>query len=413
MVIANPPTRDQAKQSAYRGIFVKDSSKSKCLHAKDIWDKIQQQSQMYREGTRFVLRQFLKENVFQVRRSMHTQQTMHAMKNEQTNFKQEINRQKEAAESYKQQLLAAGQKIEEKDRQLAQFRKMFNSRTPQSPSGTNTTHALTKPRRVSDQGMTAVSRPGSSLSSPSGSNRYHHSQQQQQQQQRRVSDQYQHRQQQQQQQQQQYSRGAPYQSSSQTTHRPNTPVPHQQVAHRSHTTQVGNTQSRSRNPYEQQLGGGRRIPPQKPCFIGNNANQYMATSSRLQHSQSQKFHNNNNNSAQQFYQHQQMGTSRPQSTVGMGARQVQQSMSRRHNSNNSGSGGSVESHSTASSGAGRILKITATSDYSFSGAAVATGGPPGKKRSLSPNNNPYGASKGFKSYTHAPRGPPSNYRQHY
>ena len=90
-----------------------------------LWENIQQQSQLYREATKFALRQFLKENIYQVRRSMHIQQTLQAMKGEQTNLKQEINKGRGTEEGYKQQLLAARQKIEEKDRQLAQFRKIL------------------------------------------------------------------------------------------------------------------------------------------------------------------------------------------------------------------------------------------------------------------------------------------------
>jgi len=399
IVVANPQTTDQAKQSAYRRIFVKHSSESKCLHAKDIWDKIQQQSRMYREATKFALGQFLKENTFQVRRSMYIQQTLQAMKGEQTNLKQETNKQRETVESYKQQLLVARQKIEEKDRQLAQFRKMFDSRTPRSPSG-STLHGgggrsvgsrspnrvATKPRRVSDQGMTGNSIPSLSPPSSSSSRQY----------------------QQHQLHQQQYQRGSSHQPSQQS-HRPSTPMPYQQQLHPTQTVEGGHTHPRSRNPYEQQIGGGRVIPPSKSA-------QQLSSQGRSQNSQ-------NNNYSQNPYQQQAMGSFRSHSGSGSQQQQQQQAMTRSYNissinkpndhkptsqSHASGSGGSVSSNSTTSSG-GHIRKITATSNYSFSGTAAAAAGGPGRKRALSPSNA-YAANKGVGSYTQVPRGP-SNYHQ--
>lgn len=398
LVVANPQTTDQAKQSAYRRIFVKHSSESKCLHAKDVWDKIQQQSRMYREATKFALGQFLKENMFQARRSIHIQQTLQAMKGEQTNLKQETIKQRETVESYKQQLLAARQKIEEKDRQLVQFRKMFDSRTPRSPSA-STLHGgggrsvgsrspnrvAAKPRRVSDQGMTGSSVPSLSPSSSSSSR--------------------QHQQQQHQLHQQQYQGGSSY-PPSQQSHRPSTPVPYQQQVHPTQTAVGGHT--RSRNPYEQQIGGGKVIPPSKSA-------QHLSSQGRSQNLQ-------NNNYSQNPYQQQTMGSFR--SHTGSGSQQQQQqAMTRSYNisSNNkpndhkptsqchaSGGGESVSSHSTTSSGGGHIRKITATSNYSFSGTAAAAGGP-GRKRALSPSKA-YATNKGVGSYSQVPRGP-SNYHQ--
>jgi hypothetical protein len=394
LVVANPPTPDQAKQAAYRRIFVKNSSESKCLHMKDVWDKIQQQSQMYREGTKFALRQFLKENIYQVRRSMHIQHTLQAMKGEQTNLKQEINKGRETEEGYKQQLLAARQKIEDKDRQIAQFRKMVNSRTSsqfqsQTPSSSTSSNSVggsrsrvgvvAKSRRGSDQGMTGD------------------------------------------------PRGPLYPPSQQQPQRPSTPMPYQQHGgssssqQQAHPTQ--NTQraggsagghTLSRNPYEQQLGGGGMVIPSKPYGSGAKSQPMMPS----------------RNSYQQT-----MGSYRSSSAPGTGSQQQQQqqqqALNRSYNPSDripvssqsyaaggsggvGSSGGSVTSRSTTSSGGGRIRNITATSNYSFSGgtaAANANAGGPGRKRALSPSNA-YAANKSFgSSYnTQAPRGP-SNYNQ--
>ena len=95
MTISKPPNRDQEKQAVFKRIFVKSSSRCKELSSKDVWDRILRQSKIYRDSMKFTLRQFLKENVSQVRRSIQIQHTLRVMKQEQTNLKQEINRQKE------------------------------------------------------------------------------------------------------------------------------------------------------------------------------------------------------------------------------------------------------------------------------------------------------------------------------
>jgi hypothetical protein len=394
LVVANPPTPDQAKQAAYRRIFVKNSSESKCLHMKDMWDKIQQQSQMYREGTKFALRQFLKENIYQVRRSMHIQQTLQAMKGEQTNLKQEINKGRETEEGYKQQLLAARQKIGEKDRQLAQFRKMVNSRTSssqlqsQTPSssssrsvGGSRSHigVVAKPRRVSDQGMAGD------------------------------------------------PQGPLYPPSQQQPQRPSTPMPYQQHGGSSSQQQAHPTQNnqraggsagghtRSRNPYEQQLGGGGIVipPPSKPYGSGAVSQPMMPSRNPYQQTMGSYRSSSAPGSQQQQQQQQQQAMNRsynPSDRIPVSS----QSYAAGGSGGVGSSGGSVTSRSTTSSGGGRIRNITATSNYFFSGgttAATANAGGPGRKRALSPSNA-YAANKssGSSYNTQVPRGP-SNYHQ--
>merc|ERR1712238_223155 len=183
-------------------------------------------------------------------------------------------------------------------------------------------------------------------------------------------------------------------------------MPYQQQLHPTQTAEGRHTHPRSRNPYEQQIGGGRVIPPSRSA-------QQLSSQGQSQNSQ-------NNNYSQNPYQQQTMGSFRSHSGSGS-QQQQQQAMTRSYNSSSinkpndhkptsqshaSGSGGSVSSNSTTSSG-GHIRKITATSKYSFSGTAAAGG--PGRKRALSPSNA-YAANKGVGLYTQVPRGP-SNYHQ--
>jgi len=174
LMISNPPAPDKVKESMYKRIFVKGSPDSKTLTADDLWNRIQRQHAMVREGSKFVLRQFLKENIAQTKRSSQTENALRALKDDHSSLKRDLNKQKEITEGYKQELFVAGQKLEEKDRQLAQFRKMFEARTiPQSTGsvysggGGSTSshgghHVPARPRRVSDQHFPPPSATGGS-----------------------------------------------------------------------------------------------------------------------------------------------------------------------------------------------------------------------------------------------------------
>uniref|UniRef100_A0A7S4AFE3 RING-type domain-containing protein n=1 Tax=Pseudo-nitzschia australis TaxID=44445 RepID=A0A7S4AFE3_9STRA len=374
LMIARPPTQNEANQSVYKQIFIKSSPQSKTLHSDDLWNRIQRQSQMHRDGTKFVFRQFLRENVAQTRNFVRIRSTLGGMKDEQSSLKQELNKQKEITESYKKELLVAREKIAEKDRQLAQFRKMFESRTPQSPSSIvsggsrgGIPHVLeggaivapTRPRRVSDQHGDLV-----------GNVRHD----------------------------EQYQRAGKSYSPSQPLGSPAPPNPYQQQQ-------------------QQQLHGGRNrgtIMPPPPI------NPYSKASSRplSQQNQNRPVHvpNNSNFAMHNPYQKTtgSSGSYRPHSSPEMTRQpnamtmsqqshhQQQRSGSNHHTHYNGSSGGSVASRRSTGSGSsgGRIRHITASTGYSFSGGAAASSAEGGRKRSLSPSSA-YAGNRGSGSYHHS------------
>ena len=392
-MIARPPTQNEANQSMYKQMFVKSSPQSKTLHSDDLWNRIQRQSQMHRDGTKFVFRQFLRENVAQTRNFVRIQSTLRGMKDEQSSLKQELNKQREITESYKKELLVAREKIAEKDRQLAHFRKMFESRTPQSPSsivsggsrgriprmmeGGAIVAPSTRPRRVSDQHDDLVGNINGNDNGirgmitenlPLSSARHD----------------------------EQYQRGGQSYSPSQPLGSPAPP-----------------------NPYQQQLhGGGNRgtIMPPPPI------NPYSKTSSRplSQQNQNRPIHvpNNNNFALHNPYQKTTgpSGSYRPHSSPEMTRQpnamtmsqqshhqqQQHRSSSSHHAHYNGSSGGSVSSRRSTGSGSsgGRIRHITATTGYSFSGGAAASSAEGGRKRSLSPSST-YAGNRGSGSYYHS------------
>eukprot|EP00533_Pseudo-nitzschia_delicatissima_P004405 CAMPEP_0116081362 /NCGR_PEP_ID=MMETSP0327-20121206/2158_1 /TAXON_ID=44447 /ORGANISM="Pseudo-nitzschia delicatissima, Strain B596" /LENGTH=238 /DNA_ID=CAMNT_0003572095 /DNA_START=327 /DNA_END=1040 /DNA_ORIENTATION=+ len=83
------------------------------------------------------MRQLMKDNKAQNKRAFNIHRTLKAMKGNQNLVKGESTQLKTALEGYKQQLVVAKQKIDEKDRQLAQFRKMVESRSSSSSHSDN------------------------------------------------------------------------------------------------------------------------------------------------------------------------------------------------------------------------------------------------------------------------------------
>lgn len=385
LMILNPPAHDKLKESMYKRIFVKSSPDDQTLTADDLWNRIQRQHAMVREGTKFVLRQFLKENIAQTRRSSQTENALRALKDDHSSLKREINKQKEITEGYKQELVVAGQKIEEKDRQLAQFRKMFESRTPQSAGsilsggGSSSSHGgrhmPAQPRRVSDQHFS----PPSATSGTSRHSRNHH----------------------------QHGRQGPRDRA---------------------------------NPYEQQLGSGSTSrDANRPPIV----NPYNKASSRpLSQPLSQQNHNRHSQHAsgavtqhpyQQPYQqppaHIVAMTQPPPSS--QPRRSHPNSHSQHHSQLSYHCGGSVASRRSTGSGSAsesRIRHITATTGYSFSGVGVGSsssnhsngggraervggGGGGGnharrKRRALSPSH-----AFAANPYRQGPSGPSLGYRQ--
>jgi hypothetical protein len=166
LMIMNPPNPQKQKELMMKRIFVRDSPDARTLNTDDLWNRIQRQGEMLRDGSKLVFRQVLKENTAQTQLTSQIKNALRALKEDQANLKREVARQKEITEGYRKELLVAAHKIEEKDRQLAQFRKMFESRAPPSPGSIHPRGMTTqggrhpsdgggiepsRPRRVSDQ----------------------------------------------------------------------------------------------------------------------------------------------------------------------------------------------------------------------------------------------------------------------
>ena len=179
MIRKNPPPHKDRKRIHSR-ICVKATAESRPLDSMDIWKNIQRQYFIHREATKFVLQQMEKEIHAQTKWSSGLQHALIAMKEESDALKRENHKQKQKMEEFKQELIRDHEKIDEKDRQLKQFRKMFDSRkTPPSSyqdqglrggvvAGTtrggqeSSARPKSRPRRVSDQHFPPSSARGSS-----------------------------------------------------------------------------------------------------------------------------------------------------------------------------------------------------------------------------------------------------------
>ncbi len=137
LMVLQPPPFKKLKTSIYKQVFVKTSRKARYLNGGHVWNQIWRQHSMCRQGLRFAMRQLMKDNKAQNKRAFNIHRTLKAMKGNQNLVKGESTQLKTALEGYKQQLVVAKQKIDEKDRQLAQFRKMVESRSSSSSHSDN------------------------------------------------------------------------------------------------------------------------------------------------------------------------------------------------------------------------------------------------------------------------------------
>ena len=117
-----------------------------------------------RACNKFLLRQFLIQTSKQGQGVQQLHHALQATKQENTRLKQAHNsdkmRYEKALENLQQQLASANKKMEEKDRQLYQFRKLHERMTPQSPNQDQQQQQQTSSsRRVSNAAMIP---PGSS-----------------------------------------------------------------------------------------------------------------------------------------------------------------------------------------------------------------------------------------------------------
>jgi hypothetical protein len=151
LVVAEP----SAKQSlaTFQNIFTKQNSQAQSLSFQDLCANIMRRNDDLRAGTKFLMKQFLLESSKQNARSGQTVKLLNKLKEENTSLKQVQNTQRmkyeQAIETLQQQLHSTQKKMDEKEQQLLQFRRLHGaSRAPESPrSGAG------GPRRVSGAGM--------------------------------------------------------------------------------------------------------------------------------------------------------------------------------------------------------------------------------------------------------------------
>jgi hypothetical protein len=141
LVVADPSTATSSNNANFQSLFTKQNPNSGSLAFQDICMRLLKQNDDLRSGTKFVLKQFMLESGQMGQRSFQMLRTLEALKQENTTLKQAHNSQRirmeQAVEDLQQKLTSAQKKLEEKDRQLMQFRQLHNTMTPQSPRGSN------------------------------------------------------------------------------------------------------------------------------------------------------------------------------------------------------------------------------------------------------------------------------------
>ena len=167
LVIADPPTTTalaNTKTSLFQNLFTKQSDQSRVLSFQDLCARALRLQDDTRAGTKFLMKQFLIETSKQSQRFSQLLRALEALKQEFTTLKQTHNtskiRYEAAIEKLQTQLSSATKKLEEKDRQLHQFRKIHDTMTPASPSDHQ--HAS----RTNVAGVSAHVVPGSRQQAP-------------------------------------------------------------------------------------------------------------------------------------------------------------------------------------------------------------------------------------------------------
>jgi hypothetical protein len=174
LVIADPPTNAivaSTKTSLFQNLFTKQNDQSRILSFQDLCAGTLRLQDDTRAGTKFLMKQFLIETSKQSQRFSQVLRALEGLKQEFTTLKQTHNTAKirydSAIEKLQAQLSSANKKLEEKDRQLYQFRKIHDTMTPESPSNHHPHSSRTgeESRRVSNGSSTHVV-PGSRQQAP-------------------------------------------------------------------------------------------------------------------------------------------------------------------------------------------------------------------------------------------------------
>jgi hypothetical protein len=186
LVVADPSaTTSSTRTSTFQSLFTKQNAASRALPFQDLCARVLKQQDDGRAGTKYLMKQFLVETKQQAQRFQQLYRAFEGLKQEHTALKQSTNTQKvryeKAIDSMQQQLASASKKLEEKDRQLYQFRKLHGSMTPESPSrggggdGARRVSTGSDSRHSQQQPAATMVPPGSRMQQP---HPHHHQQQQ-------------------------------------------------------------------------------------------------------------------------------------------------------------------------------------------------------------------------------------------
>lgn len=176
VAIADPPSTagplDNTKTTMFQNLFTKQSSESRILPFQDLCARTLRQHDDTRAGTKFLMKQFLVETSKKGQKLSKIVRAFEQLKHEYTTLKQAHNttkmRYEKMIDNFQTQLSVSNKKLEEKERQLHQFRKLHDSMTPESPSNQvpHSSRAGTDARRVSNGSSSTHLVPGSRQQAP-------------------------------------------------------------------------------------------------------------------------------------------------------------------------------------------------------------------------------------------------------
>ena len=151
-------------------LFTKQSPNAQYLAFQDMCRGLLKQSEDLRLGTRFIMKQFLIDSSQAGLRALHMRKQLEKVNQENTQLKQAHNAQRMRLEQVitelQQKLDTAQNKLDEKERQLMQFRKIHGSMTPEVPTRDLAMTQGAEPRRVSVGEMQQASQSGRGLEPP-------------------------------------------------------------------------------------------------------------------------------------------------------------------------------------------------------------------------------------------------------
>ena len=137
--MADPSPTTANRESHFQTFFTKQNGAAPSLAFQDLCSRLLKQNSQLQGELKFLMKQFMVETSKQGQRTGQATRTMQLMKQENTALKQAQNSQKmryeQVISNLQQQLTSAKKKLEEKDRQLSQFRRLHEQMTPESSPG--------------------------------------------------------------------------------------------------------------------------------------------------------------------------------------------------------------------------------------------------------------------------------------